>query len=265
MNHTRLLTRSLLICPGFIALLLALGPTAHAANGVTVTTGVDQPGNNIIASYTPPGKPATVNGLDWRANTDASSEAWRDVGQSFTATQNATFDAISFFVSSGLNAPANYTSTAITLTIYSFSSDFSSSSATVLAILQGVTPASVSKNDYLTFDMRDAGLELQSGVVYGVLLHFDAMDANRHITLSVENATGSSIAYSGGRLLKVLNDKTTGAAGALTASGSALEFYVQGTLINTPGIPEPTTVAVLFGLVALTFVFRHHRIRNSRS
>ncbi|AHF94264.1 hypothetical protein OPIT5_09730 [Opitutaceae bacterium TAV5] len=271
MKTTRPLLRFPRVLPALAATAVLLAASllvtlpAHAATSVTVTTVTSQPDDNIIASYMPPGRPDIVNGLDWRANTDATSEVWRDIGQSFTATQNATFDAISFFVSSGLNTPANYTNAAITLTIYSFAADFSSGSATTLATLQGLTPASVAKNDYLTFDVRDAGLQLQAGVVYGVLLHFDAMDVNRHITLSVQNATGQEIAYSGGRLLKVLNDKDTGAPGTLTASGSALEFYVQGTPLETPGIPEPATVAALFGLAVLALGLWRHRARSPRS
>ncbi|MDR1281806.1 MAG: PEP-CTERM sorting domain-containing protein [Opitutaceae bacterium] len=248
-----------------LAANLAASLPAQAADAgtgtVTVVSTTARPDANIIASYTP----SAVNGLDWRANTSASSEAWRDVGQSFTATQNVTFDAVSFFVSSGLNTPANYTNAAITLTIYSFAADFSSASATKLATLQGFTPASVAKSDYLTFDVRNAGLQLQAGIVYGVLLHFDAMADNRHITLSVQNATGQEIAYSGGRHLKVLNDKDTGTPGSLTSSGSALEFYVQGTPLGTPGIPEPATIAALFGIVALASGFRRLRIRNLRT
>ncbi|WP_157836966.1 hypothetical protein [Geminisphaera colitermitum] len=251
--------------PAFVfaaVLLFILGTTsARAANPeATLSATTLKPANNLVASFTPTG----TDGRGWRADTSASSDGWRDVGQSFTATHDATFDSIAFFVSSGLNTTtANACKeTPFTLTIYSFASDLSASSATVLKTLSGETPAiAIAKNDYLVFDVSEANIRLKAGNVYGVLLHFDEMAASRSITLGFQIGATGTTAYAGGLALERLNNTGTGALGTLvTATANrAFEFYVQGT-----PVPEPATVASLLGatVLALGGACRFLRLRR---
>ncbi|MDR1283004.1 MAG: hypothetical protein LBK99_19605 [Opitutaceae bacterium] len=253
-------------------LLFALGATSARASDpapvvATLTATTIKPADNLVASFTPTG----TDGRAWRADPGVSTDGWRDIGQSFTATQDASFDAISFFVSSGVNTSAANAcmETPFTLTIYSFASDLSASSATVLGTLSGKTPATaIAKNDYLVFDVSAVNIQMKAGNAYGVLLHFDEPAANRGIALGFQIGAAGTTACPGGLVLERLNDTSTGAAGPLTTATAnrAFEFYVQGT-----PVPEPATVASLLGAAALALGCAcrlrrsRHAARRSRS
>ncbi|EIP98883.1 PEP-CTERM motif protein [Opitutaceae bacterium TAV1] len=255
MKTTRPLLRFPRVLPALAALLLVVTATV-SAQVVTVSTSTSAPTDNLLISFS-----ESINaGIAWRADSrdEVTSENWRDVGQLFTAPQDATLDAITVVTSSGVNSPARGVS--FTLTLYSFGTSFSTANAEVIQTFTGSTPSgTISSGTFLAFDLPD--VQLTAGITYGFLLHFDAMIDNRSIPLRLNN---SSNAFAEGRLLTRVNSYDTDgqlvSLGSLSTNTSSLEFYVQAT-----PIPEPATVAALFGLAVLALGLWRHRARSPRS
>ncbi|MDR1281800.1 MAG: hypothetical protein LBK99_13400 [Opitutaceae bacterium] len=133
-------TRPLPPLPRFfpaLAVLFVFDVSAHAADNVSVSLSTEKPSGNIILSYTP----GAYTGYSWNANSDTTpTQAWRDVGQTFTTTQDFSLASISLRanLSNGSNSPALDTS--FTLTVYSFSGIYSNAPAATPAQALGSPP-----------------------------------------------------------------------------------------------------------------------------
>jgi hypothetical protein len=226
---------------------LALSSAATVAS----STSAIAPSGSVIQSFTP----STPAGFSWRADSTVTpaNTSWRDTGQSFTANEDFSLSAITLRTNNGTNAPA--LNTAFTLTLYTFADIYSNTPSSTVATFTGVTPSgsTLVAGTYMTFALGNS-VALTSGVVYGFVLHYDALAGNRSITFNVSTLSNE---YTGGRDLSVYVDTATGLplTNAFTR-GNSLEFYLSGT----SSIPEPGTFALLGGASVLAFaIFRRRR------
>lgn len=225
--------------------VLGVFPVLLTAATVTTATSSSAPTAGIVQSFVPGGG---VGGYSWRADsTLTAADAWRDTGQSFTATQDFALDSITLKTQSGVNPPA--LNTAFTLTVYSFASIFNNSPSATLATFTGTTPAvgNLPGGTYLTFNLSES-VQLTKDAVYGFVLHYDAMADNR--TIAFVATTNTSEYATGRNLSSGSNGSVAPSTSTFTRGNNSLQFYLGAT----SNIPEPGAAALIAGAAVLVCV-----------
>lgn len=235
------------------ATCLLVGVLPALLSGATITTSTSStaPTTDIVQSFVPGGG---VGGFSWRADsTLTSADAWRDTGQSFTATQDFALDSITLKTQSGANPPA--LNTAFTLTVYSFASIFNNSPSATLATYSGTIPAAgtLPGGTYVTFDLSQS-VQLTKDAVYGFVLHYESMADSRSIAFV---ATTNTSEFATGRNLSSGSDGGIApSSSTFTRTNNSLQFYL-GT---TSSIPEPGAAALIAGAAMLgCAIFKRRR------
>ena len=222
---------------------------ADSANAqVVVSISSNAPTENIADSFV---ADDSTNNWQWRYSTEYG---YRDLGQRFTASTSGILDAIT--VQSYYTAGAGTVDASFTLTVYSFTNTSASAEIDeVLLTVTGTLPSTViSALSYITFDLSDT-LELEEGVSYGFLLHFDTGPTSEK---AINIVIGTSSDYDipdGSYLLENTGDYPPSSVSASTER--SLEYYIQV-------IPEPSSSAIAMGIVAVLAVTLMSRKQKKR-
>jgi len=214
-----------------VAGALVSQPTAFSA--VIVTTSTTAPSENLLFQSQNVGG---TGGLAWQWTTSDPNNK-RDLLQQFHYTSDFVIERISLFATGAYAIPVGET-VDFSLTINTYSSATSSSPTSTIASYDGTLTRLGSGSRWWTFDIPDT--QLSADTLYGFVLSFS------------ENLSGSSITwqtFSGNTSFPDAGlaqiDYATGSPVA-TFLSSDLNFMVQGT-----AVPEPATVSLLIGCVAL--------------
>jgi MYXO-CTERM domain-containing protein len=215
---------------------------------VIVSTSATAPTENISNSFVV--SDTTNSTWQWRYDTE---NGYRDLGQRFTAASDGVLDAIT--VQSYYTGGAGAVDSSFTLTVYSFTN--TSSSAAIdqtLLTLTGTLPSDIITTKYfVTFDLPDT-LDLESGVSYGFLLHFDnGPTSNQYISMAMGTSADYTIPEGSYR---IENSGTYPPSSFTTSQTTSLEYYVQV-------IPEPSASTMALAAAAILAVAVLQRRRRS--
>ncbi|GHC09923.1 PEP-CTERM sorting domain-containing protein [Cerasicoccus arenae] len=193
------------------------------------------PDTNIEASFTS----GTASGYQWRDNENSR----RDLGQSFLADSSFTLDAFSFSALGNVQAGASGASFDVKIfesdNISLIGSAISTQSGTYLT--SGSNPVS---GNWIVFDLEDVALT--AGNYYTIVLSWDSagvQDQDQVFGMVSGNLYGDGSAW----------ESSDGVN--FSSLGGDLQFTVQS-------IPEPSTVALFLGVVAISVVARQRRNRK---
>ncbi len=208
---------------------LSLPLTIDAA--IVTDTSLEKPVDNVMLSIN--GDATYPTGRRWRFTGTTLADV-RQIGQSFYAVGSFSLGEVVFRVAVGDGGTAamvgaDAPSSAFDLKIYRMASASSLSPIEEVYSDSGVLPDSITKGDYLHFELSET-FTFTEGEWYGIVLFFHDTGTNRFINLM----NGSS--YTNGRGL-VYNGGTENGGWA----DSAADFEMH--LVST-SIPEPSNMAL---------------------